>query len=182
MNQEIKYKLEERDLLEAQMYSSTQKKSHRFQRLRSTVLVALTIGGAGSYFLTRGEIALGFALLGSALLWIIASKPIWKWRYKIHFIKHIKESNQGMIGIEATLRIDDENLFSQSSDGSGTLAYSGIESITELAGIYAIKLKQSLGLIIPKRELKSEDLRSFMQSVSEKTNLPIEDKTQYKWK
>ncbi len=182
MNQEINYSLTQSDLLEFQMFTSAQTKSHRSQRLRSTLWIILICGGAGGYVFSKGEETFSYYFFGTALLWLVFSKHFLKWRYERHFKKHIEETKQGMIGVEASLEMDDTGLISKSADGTGNIDYNGIESLTELRGIFLIKLKQSLTLCNPKAAVEQEQLESFVKTLSERTSIPVTDESNYRWK
>lgn len=182
MNQEIKYKLAEEDLLEFQMFSSAQSKSHRRQRLSSSAWVILAWTGLGFYFLFLNNNLAAYLLFALAVLWLSFGKAILKWRYERHFLRCIRETRGELLDVEARLGINENELHSQTIDGHGNVAYLEIGALVELSGVFLIKLKQGLTLIIPKRSFTAGELDGFTQALSAKTGLPVQNESNYRWK
>tara|TARA_B110000037_G_C17094442_1_gene495379 strand:+ start:443 stop:937 length:495 start_codon:yes stop_codon:yes gene_type:complete len=164
------------------MYSSTITKTHRSQRTRSKIWGIVIYAGISAFAFANNETGLAIGFASAAIGWLVVSNPLLRWKYRRHFKKHIAETKKGLIELEAILRIEDDTLYSETPESNGSIKYTALESLTELENLFLIKLKQAANLIIPKNKIPETELTTFMQSLSLKSDLTIEEKTTYKWR
>ncbi|MGB0744791.1 MAG: YcxB family protein [Opitutales bacterium] len=141
-------------------------------------LICLLLAGL---FSLDGDWSLSLAFLIPGILFAVFMPCLIKAQHLRHFRNHIREKCQGLLAVEAALRIEEEGLRSKSQDGEGLIKYSGIESLVELEVLYLIKLKQSMTLIVPKSCLPENELRPFMERVAEKSALTLADHRDKPW-
>jgi hypothetical protein len=178
---EIRYKLSELDLLNFQMYTAGSSKQVARRRLFGRFLAPLLLCVFGLMLLSEGDGVVASVFFCFAVIFVVFMPALTKWRYRRHYLGHIREKCQGMLSTEATLRIDEDGLHSKTEDAESSLNFSGIESLAELKGLYLIKLKQSQTLLIPKGRMSGDILDTFMAALATQTNLRIEDHSALRW-
>ncbi|WP_269524854.1 YcxB family protein [Coraliomargarita parva] len=179
---EITYSLTEDDFVAFQMYASGESKQQRKRRLRGRFLVPVIWGLIALYFVSDSDVVVGSVFLLGAVVWLLGYPAYAKWLYRRHFRNHLKENNRGQMNQEVTLRLETEGVFSSGVDSEGTLKYSGFDQLIELETLYLIRLKQGMTLLLPKERLASEELSSFMDAVSMRTELEIQDHRGRPWR
>ena len=164
------------------MYSSGESEYQKKKRMRGRFLVSVIWGLIALYFLLSQEHKTGAVLLFASLFWFFFYPAYSKWIHIRHFRNHIRENYQGKLGVEATLKLEEEGVYSSGEDGVGRLKYSGIDALVELESLYLLRLKQSMTLLLPKKRIEKIRLEAFIGEVSRRTGLNIKDHRAKRWR
>ncbi|MCH6258678.1 YcxB family protein [Puniceicoccaceae bacterium K14] len=176
----IRYSLSEEDYLEFQMYSSILLPSHQKQRFRLLVLPCF-LGVLLAFFaFIRSEQTMAACLLFYCGLWFVFNKKFTRWYFQLQFKKQITKMTN--LGAEASIRIEQEGLHSDSLNYDGVMRFDTIESLTEIENLFLVKLESSNSIILPKNGIAEGDLDAFMQTLSQRTNRPITNDEGRSWK
>ncbi len=176
---EIRYSLVESDVLNFQMYSAGSSRAVSRRKLVGRLILLLVPGLMGLVFWSDGDRALAMAFVVFGISAAMVLPWLIKKQHRKHFKNHIREKCQGMLGAEVTLRLEDSGLRSSGSDSDGVVKYAGIETLIELDALFLIRLKQGLTLIVPKSDVSG--VASFMEMLSERADLAVQDHCSYPW-
>jgi len=113
MSLKIDYSLTENDFLEFQMYFSLRSKQHSSQRKKAKILTSIVLGAIGYYFAIIEAKTIGYAYLAAGTLFLIFYNRYSYWKYKRHFIKHIREHRKGLIGLTLTLELQGDQMMAR---------------------------------------------------------------------
>ena len=182
MSAEVQYTLSEENFLDFHIYTSIRSKTQRSQRQLSRIVTALLVGLVAYYYFSKAALSLAYVHTVLAVLLFLCYHKYSFWKYKRHFIKHIREHRSGMIGPEYSIELVDGQIVSESEMGDGNLNPSAIEELVELENIYIIAFKQSQSVILPRRGAISGIPRKIMKELSNITSLPLTDRRKLKWK
>lgn len=178
---EIAYELTVDDLVEFQLYHAAHspliRKRLKISRfLGPTVLLVL----AGC-FLADADIALGGGVLAAAIVIFILMPRITRARYRTYYEKHYRENfDASGIGLN-THRIDDDGLHTGNESVSGVLKFDAILAIKHDDRQGMIRYKPGQTLVVPFRELGEETVMAYLQELSRRTGLEIQDQRGWKW-
>ncbi len=179
---EICYSLTEDDLLNFQMYSAGESTAVKRRLMVGRFIVPVVCALLAGLFTLQGDdggVALALLLLG--VLFAVWMPSINKWQHQRHFKRHIREKCQGMLGAEASLRLEEGGMRSIAENSDGVIEYAGIESLGELDALFLIKLKQSLTILVPKERVRGDPVEAFIAALSEKAGLPVDDHRRKPW-
>lgn len=156
--------LDENDYLTYQLYTASKSSRVKKTRLRSWILTTLTFLALaylcysnendvlGTYFLVLSGLALVFYPLYS------------RWRYRIHYLKHIRDTYKNRFGEKSELEFDKDTITTRDRTGEGKINKSEIEEVNEIKDYYFLKTRSGVSLIISK--LKTDDIVNIRNEIN----------------
>ena len=173
-------KLDENDLLEFQLFRAS--KSKRIKRKRITTWLFLTISTfiLAYLFMATGNNTVRnyFIVLGVVSLFFFPYYQ--RWRYRKHYLKHVRENLHNQFLKEAHIKFDAEYLVTYDDKNESKIDIAEIDIINETSEHIFVKTKPGQSLIIPKRFI---DVEKFINGLSRITsNAGIVWKRDLSWK
>ena len=180
----ITYRIEEEDLLTAQLYLASKSDRIRKRRQRSRWRVPVAYAIFGIFLLAIGDrswFPLVFVLAG--ILWFFIY-PLWeRARYLKHFRGFIKEYQSGVTGRMVTLEISDNYLLAKEGDAESKVPFTNLEEISEIASGIIIILTGGQAFLLPENRLENAgQIRDSLQALAVRANIPFKADLQWKWK
>ncbi len=175
---QYKYLLHEQDYIDFQLYSAS--KSEDIRRKKRNGWIGLTIG--------FGVVALLCFLAGmmpytvgwstAALMVLLFYPTYFMWRYKRHFENYIRKSHKNRFGESVILEVHPDHIFTKDRTGEGKIYISAIDQINATSKHLFISISSGLTLIIPKKDIDSEQLKEELRAL----DIPIHEELDWKWK
>ena len=156
---ELNYTLEEEDFLTYQLYHSSQNPDTDKKKNNGRIYIAICFCILAGYFYIQKRMEFAISFVVFAVIGLVFYERYFKWRYKTHFSKHIKQNYQGRIGQPVLIRFEEDTIYSKDKTGEGTLKIAAVDHATELPEHVLLKLSSDITLIIPKRGI--EDFSAF---------------------
>ena len=162
----IKYKVEEPDFLEFQLFtvSKSGELAKKAKLFWISLAIAIPVFGYFIYskindvVLTNDFVILILIFFVAPLITLGVFYPKYlKRQYKKAFQKFVKENYSKVFGDAAELEFNEEGLFSKGQNAEGRMNLSEIEVINETQNNFFVKLKTGLSVIVPKRELENSN-------------------------
>lgn len=153
---ELHYSLKEEDFLAFQLFTAANSKTISRKRIRGHVL--LTAGAALFALLNLLEQKLVLTLYfgATALLTGLFYPRYFRWRYKRHYLNHIREHYQNRIGTPFTLRIEEGMLYATDPVGSSTVSLDQVNRVDVLSEQVLVHLNSGVAVIVPRSALDNE--------------------------
>ncbi|MBT4969393.1 MAG: hypothetical protein HOM80_10340, partial [Bacteroidetes bacterium] len=170
--------LEKNDFLLFQLYTASKSVRIKRKKIRSWILLTL-----GSIFFTfyfhldNSQFLTYYFLFCSFLVGFFFPK-YFKWRYKKHYLKNIKEHYSNRFGIETTLEFTDAGIHTKDKTGESKINISEVEIVNETMYHYFIKISSGMSLIIPKSKITEPKI---LMKQFEKMKLSINKELNWKW-
>jgi hypothetical protein len=179
----IEYKLTEEDMLQHQLFATSQSKQIIKRRTKGKLFLLLVYMGMGIYIWNRSGVT-------SAGVFFILCLPLYfiyvhfeKKQYANHFRKFVRKEYQDQLDRTATIRFEKDRIEMTDGVDEGTIPFSELERIDELATFYTLSLKSSQSILLPKQTLNaSSDVRTFLTGLAEQLDIPYESNLEWKWK
>jgi hypothetical protein len=152
----FKFSVEQIDFLTFQLF--TVSKSDTVLRTRRRGQLLTSIAGlllSINLFVTGSTIA-GFVMLAVAVATYLFYPRYHRWRLKSHFLKYSKKNYGSQFGQEESLETKIDHIISKNIAGEGKVKSTELESLTEIADYYFLKMKNGSSIILPKRDIKEE--------------------------
>jgi hypothetical protein len=164
---EIKYKIEESDFLDFQLFKAS--KSERIRKKKKNGWIFLTVASCtlAIYFYMQDDLNLTIYF---GLITIICGffyPRYFRWRYKKHFKSYIKENYQKQFGEIAIMEITEEYIYLKE-----------IDEINETKKHFLLEVSTGMSLIVPKREINNIDL---LRNELTEFGLKINDELNWEW-
>lgn len=174
---QFRYTLQEDDYLQFQLFTASQ--SDRIKKRKKTgwlILTTLALMGM-LYFMREDNLPMSI-YLGSVTVAVAIFYPAYfRWKFKKHYLKFIRENYTGRIGTEELVEFNANHIFLKDKTGEGKVKYSEIENVVEIPNHFLMKISNGNSLIIPKTESNHQDLRDKFKLI--KTE--IKNFTDWKW-
>jgi hypothetical protein len=100
-----------------------------------------------------------------------------KWRQKVHYLKHIRRNYKNKFGLQETLVIDNKLITITNHTGTGTLKPSNFDKICETSTHYFMVLESGAALILPKKDLNNQAFKSDLKTLK----LPHHSDFTWRW-
>ena len=174
---QFRYTLQEDDYLQFQLFTASQ--SLRIKKRKKTGwLILTTLALMGALFFIREDNLPMAIYLGVVTVVVAFFYPSYfRWKFKKHYLKFIRENYTGRIGTEELVEFNPNHIFLKDKSGEGKVKHSEIESIIEIPRHFLMKISNGNSLIIPKTESNQTDLiKCFVALKTE-----VSDFTDWKW-
>ena len=175
--------LDENDYLTYQLYIASKTPRIRKTRIRSWIFTTITFALLAFLFFRSDNSFLTIYFLIAAGLSLIFFPVYSRWRYKNHYLKHIKETYKNRFGLECSLTITDDSITTQDKTGEVRINTSEIEEINEIRDFYFLKSKSGVSIIISKN--KSENIETIEKAIKlliQNKNIRHNIDLEWKWK
>jgi hypothetical protein len=158
---QIQSRLSAEDYLNYYLFTASTSANIRKKLQNERILLLLLMSIGVVYFYVRGNMfmSVGFGL------WAIAGE-IWfpqyfRYRYKKHYEKFIRENYAARIGVDSLLEIRDDAIYTRDKFSESKFFLSEVEKVEELPGYFYIKLRIGSHIVLPKKNaVESSDLKN----------------------
>lgn len=171
------YTLTEQDYLNFQLYTIS--KTPRFvpRQRNGRYFVAFCSAITMIYFIyTQNYWSASYFGISTVALFLLYPR-YFKWRQKVHYLKHIRRHYKNKFGLQETLVIDNKLITLTNHTGTGTLKLSDFEKICEIGTHYFMVLEGGAALILPKKELNEQTFKSDLKTLK----LPHQSDLNWRW-
>ena len=154
---QIEYKLEENDFLEFQLFAAEKSELIVKKKRNSWLILSIASLAVTVFYIieANNSLAIYFGVI-TVLILLFYPKYI-NWKYKRHYINHIRENYSARFGEIEQLEFHDDHLFAKDKTGEGTINNSEIVCVDETVNHFFIKVSTGVSLIIPKQELNNQN-------------------------
>ena len=176
---EITYKLEEKDLLDFQLFTASTSQRIAKKKRNGHILVTISFLFLGIYFYLANNTPMSIYFVVISIVFGVFYPKYFNWRYKKHYKDHVKETYQKLFGEEVKLNFTEDYIYSEDKTGQGKIKLHEVEDVNETPNHFFLNISTRVTLIIPKRELDDIDsLRAILKAIGLKVN----DQLDWKWK
>lgn len=179
---ELRYQLSEQDFLTYQLFVASNSKSSRTSRRRARVVIPILYTVFAVILLLMSFVVLAIVMAATAVLWFLLYPLYSRRRYRRHYARHIREHYRQVIGRESTLTIADGHILTRNEAGEGRTKLAEVEGIVEIADHVLIVLRSSATFVLPKQQIDDAQLREVLRVISEATELPVQQRLDWKWR
>ena len=152
----LNYQLDNSDYLAYQLYTSSRSKSHKKKRLRNRVLLPIFLLALGTYTAINSDnLVVLFSYAAIAILWFLFYPFYWRWLYKNHFRKHIKESYKNRINTPIEVDFQEDFIFAKDHTSESKINISEVKELTETGQHFFMKMKADVSLVFPKSAISN---------------------------
>ncbi len=175
----LEYKIEEEDYLAFQLYTASQSPKIQKKKTNSHILItsALALLGLAMISLSADK-TFGFLYLIMAFAFGFYYPKYFKWRYKKHYLSHIRESYKQRIGLVVTLEFLEDSIVAKDKTGESKLSLSEIEVVKETSQHFFLLFSTGVSVIIPKLD---EEESEALKVRFEEAGIQVEDHLNWKW-
>ncbi|PTB94075.1 hypothetical protein C9994_12420 [Marivirga lumbricoides] len=178
------FSLDESDLLTHQLFLVSTSKAAIWRRRRSWIIIVLTfIVCSGLFYIESNAFLRNYFVL-LAFISLIFYPLYSRWKYKRHYLRHIREHFSGTTGKQATIEFQEEFIFeSDETNSESKINYSTIESLNELPNHFIIRLKTGQALVLPKNKIENIDqLHSDLLELTKRLGVELKNHKNWKWR
>ncbi|MEQ9008478.1 MAG: hypothetical protein RLO12_01085 [Fulvivirga sp.] len=177
------FSLDESDYLTHQLFNSSTSKLSLKNRRKSWLLVTGAFAVLAFVVYQNGDRVLGTYFGVFSVITLIFYPFYIRWKYKKHFLNHIREHLSNNFGKTASLEFHDGYILTFDENKSESkISLNLIKSIHELPQHHLIKLDGGQTLIMPKDKVNDlQQLESDLTKLAESLNLRITDNTKWNW-
>ena len=175
--------LDENDYLIFQLYTASKNPEVKRTRIRNWILNTVTFACLAYLFYYSNNDFLGhyFSICTGLSLSLF---PFYsRWRYKRHYLKHIRNNYQNRFGEKSELEFNNDTIVTKDKSGEIIIYKSEIEEINEIKDYYFIKTRTGSTLIISK--LKTDDIEKIkneIKSMVETREIKHNIELDWKWR
>jgi hypothetical protein len=175
----LEYKIEEADYLAFQLYTASQAPQIAKKRVNSHIIITAGLGLLGLIMVSVStDKTFGLFYLILAIVAGFYYPRYFKWRYKKHYLSHIRHSYKQRIGLMVTLLINDDTMVARDKTGESTLLLSEVEGVTETSAHFFLRFTTGVSIIIPKKnEVESKALTALFNQKS----IPVSTQLSWRW-
>lgn len=175
----LEYKIEEEDYLAYQLFTSSQSPAIQKKKTNSHILITSALALLGLAMISvSADKTFGFLYLIMAVAFGFYYPKYFKWRYKKHYLNHIRESYKQRIGLVVTLEFLEDTILAKDKTGESKLSLSEIEVVKETSQHFFLQFTTGVSVIIPKLD---EEESAALKAKFEEVNIEVEDHLNWKW-
>ena len=147
---ELNFTYTEDDLLTRELFSASQNRSIRSQRLRDFIILSglCLIGVFFNFY--RENIQLAKSMCGILLIWLIVGNFFLKGYYKAHYKGQVRKKQQQFLNQDVVVLLDEEQMVIRSNDIESKLLWKAFVRIIEIKDYLFFQLDGQQFLMIPK--------------------------------
>ena len=178
MTYQIKLKLS--DYLAHQLYSASISERVKKRKRRSWVLFPVALFLLGILFVQQQN-GMGTGYFIAGIIWAIGYPFYFKWAYKRHFSKYVKDNFSTKAGQTVELSIGDDYLFSKDEDSKAKIRLHLFHSFVELPEHILLRTKKGDTLIVPKSLTAYDQLYNELKAKAKEFNIEWNNQLDWKW-
>ena len=176
----FQFKLSFDDFLQYQLYTVSQSKRVKKKKMRSWIRIPALLGLLAIYMSFKNlDYATSYGIL--AATWALGYPLYFKWLYKRHFSKHIKENYKSKIGETINLSLTENTLISEDDGSEAKIKFKEFADIIELPNNLILRTKKGDALIVPKTMNDYKLLAPLLIEKASKNNITWLNETLWKW-
>lgn len=180
---QLHYSLDPQDFLQYHLFAASHNKRLRAKRKKAWLVISACLLFLALLSYSSNENFLALLLLIYGIITLIFYPFFQRYHYKKSYEKYIKEHYKNRFGKLASLEIKDDIIETTDSASETKMYLSEIDGITETGEYFFLIIKSGGHYIIPKRKIsKLAELKGFLQSLSQKLNIPYAHELNWKWK
>lgn len=177
-----KITLDKEDFLRFQLYTASKSKRIKNRRLRSWIFTTLFFVLMVLITSENEDSFLYIYFAAAACANFILYPYYTRWRYKMHYKKHIEDHYETKCGVESLFTITSEYILSQDHTGESKIMISEIKEIIEIEKDIFIKIKSGEAFIIPKRIPDIGQLSKELKILCNSKEINWNTELEWKWK
>lgn len=177
-----KISLTEDDFLLYQLYASSKSTQVKKARMRSRIVITLSFLILALLFFESQNPLLGYYFIAVGILALLFYPFYQRWKYKKHYLKHIRENYKNRFNVESEMKLNGEFILTSDNSSEGKIKTSEIERIDEMSSHYFIKIKSRQSLIIPKEQVSHDSFINDISSIVEEHKIKWNKELEWKWK
>lgn len=171
----IEYSLSEEDYLNYHVFAASKSEKTKKRKRKDWILVTLSFLLLALVFYNHEEMSLAFYFGLLSLASGLFYPRFFKWRYKKHYLSHIRDNYSKYLGRVLELEIQEDRISIMDDSTESTLKLSEFEKVDETARHFFLKISNATAIIIPKRELTNIDaLRQKLKAVGLKIETDLD--------
>ncbi len=175
----LEYTIEEEDYLAYQLFTSSQSASIQKKKTNGHILITSALALLGLVMISvSADKTFGILYLILAVVSGIYYPKYFKWRYKKHYLTHIRESYKQRIGLVVTLEFLEDTILAKDKTGESKLSLSEVELVKETSQHFFLQFTTGVSVIIPK--MGEEESEALKGRLVEK-GISVEDHLNWKW-
>ncbi|MFY0671985.1 MAG: YcxB family protein [Bacteroidia bacterium] len=173
-------KLELNDYLTHQLYSASISERVKKRKRRSWILFPAALFILGIVFVQQDN-GMGTGYFIAGVIWAIGYPFYFKWTYKRHFAKYVKDNFSQKAGQIVKLKIGDDYLFSKDEDSEAKIRLHLFHSFVELPEHILLRTNKGDTLIIPKSMLEYDQILKELKEKAREFNIEWNKELDWKW-
>ena len=177
------FSLDESDYLTHQLFFSSKSKQSLKTRRKSWLFTTGSFAVLAFALFYIGDAVLGTSFAIVSVISLLFFPFYIRWKYKKHFLNHIRENFSNNFGKKASIEFRDNHFLTyDENESESKISFNLIKSIHELPEYYFFRLDTGQTLIMPKQKIT--DLEAFqaeLESLTESLGLQISDDTKWSW-
>lgn len=171
----IEYSLSEEDYLKYHEFAASKSEKTKKRKRKDWILVTLSFLLLALVFYNHEEMSLAFSFGLLSLASGLFYPSFFKWRYKKHYLSHIRDNYSKYLGRVLELEIQEDRISIMDGSTESTLKLSEFEKVDETAWHFFLKISNATAIIIPKSELTNIDaLREKLKVVGLKIETDLD--------
>lgn len=178
----LTYKMREQDYLAHQLFVASRSELILKQRFRHRFYIPVFyfILAGITYF--QGMQLFAGIIAGLSVLWILGYPAFSRWYYRRHYRNHIRQHYSYVFDKEGTLALEEDSIVLQNEGNESKIALNEVQELC-ITGDYGFAgLKSGHMITIPKDQISAEELNAFMNELSKRTGIEIEDLPDWQWR
>jgi hypothetical protein len=178
----IKFKLDQNDFLNFQLFTVSKSKMIRNKRIRGWILLIITFLCLSYLFSGGDDRFLTYYFLSATLLVAIFYPFYFRWRYKKHYERYVSETYKNRFGQISELDLNEEYLTIKDYASDSKVKISEIEKVDEISDNIFIKIKTGETLIVPKKINAIDDFKKALLNSFKNNKVEWNIETDWRWK
>ncbi|MBD8489756.1 YcxB family protein [Echinicola sp. CAU 1574] len=177
------FSLDESDYLTYQLFNSSTSKQSLKNRRRSWLLVTGAFALLAFVTYNNKDEVLGIYFGVLSIISFIFYPFYIRWKYKKHFLSHIREHLASNFGKKASLEFQKDYILAfDENESESKINLKSVKSIHELPEHHLIRLDGGQTLILPKQKTNNlHQLESDLNQLAKSLGLTIMDNTKWTW-
>ncbi len=178
----LEYSLHEQDYLTHQLFTASTNKRIQAKRKRGRFIVPAVYIVIGVLFYEPEKIGFTAMIAVLAILWLLFYPLYDSKRYIKHFQNFIRDNHQESMGKQSRIEFQEKSILATSEESESKISHQEIQALFELPHHFLVRLKGAQSFILPKNQVDEAAVRTELETLGQKLNLPLEDHRNWHWK
>ncbi len=175
----LEYTIQEEDYLAFQLYAASQSPRITKKMVNGRIVITAGLALLGLIMISvSADKTFGLLYLILAVIAGVYYPRYIKWRYKKHYLSHIRESYKQRIGLTVRLEFEGDTITARDKTGESKLQVSEVEVVQETPKHFFMRFTTGVSVIIPK--LDEEEVEA-LKAVFNQAGIEVEDQLNWKW-
>lgn len=179
----VKYRLEESDYLDYQLFFVSKSERINKARKRNRLIIPLVYLGFGVILFFLESYYLSAAIVFFGLLWYFMYPIREKNKYIKNFKNHFNDYFKTKFERDFTIEINDDFILGNDGESDSKVPVSEIEEINEIPSLILLKLKTGDSFLLPKNTIPEiEEVKSKLKEIASKQNISYNIENEWSWR